>query len=378
MLRFDDGSCFRFPALRWSESNFRQRMPTVNMSRGTRAPADLPRALRGDLDAVTFVPLDAIEPTTIEASLAANCTDGLFVLHRGRVAYERHFGVLGEEGLHGPMSVTKSVVGLLAATRGAEGTLDPSRQVAECEPELGASGFGDATVRQVMDMTTGIRFSEVDAAPEAAAWAHVEAGNPLPKPERYAGPRSHHDFLVTVQCEGRHGTSFAYRTANADAVGCVVACATVRTVAHVSSERVWRTLGAEQDACMTVDSTGTPLDGGGLNAGLRDLARFGETVRMGGRNNGQQIVPAEAIADARRGGRTDDFATAGHYQLPGWSHRGMWWVTHDAHDAHGAFGARGVHGQTLCIDPAAEMVVARFAPHPVAANAANDATSLPA
>lgn len=53
----------------------------------------------------------------------------------------------------------------------------------------------------------------------------------------------------------------------------------------------------------------------------------------------------------------------------------MWWVSHNE---HGAFMARGVHGQALYVDPLAEMVIARFASHPVASNTANDPTSLPA
>jgi len=77
----------------------------------------------------------------------------------------------------------------------------------------------------------------------------------------------------------------------------------------------------------------------------------------------------------RRGGRPADFAKAGYTQLPGWSYRNMWWVTHNP---HGAFMARGVHGQALYIDPTAEMVIARFASTPIAGNAANDPTSLPA
>jgi len=134
-------------------------------------------------------------------------------------------------------------------------------------------------------------------------------------------------------------------------------------------------MGAEQDAYLTVDSTGTPFAGGGLNTGLRDLARFGEMIRNGGKFNGQRIVPATAVNDIRRGGDRDDFAKAGYTLLNGWSYRNMWWVTHNE---HGAFTARGVYGQTIYIDPKAEMVIARYASHPIAGNAAIDPTSLPA
>lgn len=375
ILRFDDGSYFRFPAMRWSVSNFRQLMPTVNVSRGLAAPTPLPRAMRDDIDDVVFQPLGSSRTMTWQDSLKANYTDGIVVLHKGRIVYERYFGVLGPQGQHGAMSVTKSFIGTLAAMLAADGTLDPSRKVAEYVPELATSAFGDATVRQLMDMTTGIRFSEDYADPNADVWAHAAAGNPLPKPKDYAGPRSYYEFLQTVRPEGRHGTAFHYRTANTDALGWVLARASGKTVAQLLSDRIWSRLGAEQDAYMTVDSTGTPFAGGGLNTGLRDLARFGEMIRNNGVFNGRRILPAAAVADIRRGGDPADFAQAGYTLLAGWTYRDMWWITHNA---HGAFAARGVHGQAIYIDPKAEMVIARFASHPVASNAANDPTSLPA
>lgn len=375
ILRFEDGSYFRFPAMRWSVAHFRELMPTVNVSRGLGAPVALPRALRGDIDALTFTPTGSPTSMTWQQSLAANYTDGIVVLHRGTVVYERYFGVLTPQGQHAAMSVTKSLVGTLAAMLVAEGQLDPARHVVDYVPELATSAFGSATVRQVMDMTTGIRFSEDYADPQAEVWAHAAAGNPLPKPADYMGPRSYYEFLSTVQAQGKHGEAFGYRTANTDALGWVLARVTGRSVAQLLSERIWSHLGTEQDAYMSVDSTGTPFAGGGLNLGLRDMARFGEMLRNGGMFHGQRVLPAAAVADIRQGGNPVDFAKAGYAQLPGWSYRNMWWVTHNA---HGAFAARGVHGQTIYIDPKAEMVIARFASHPVAGNAANDATSLPA
>ena len=178
-----------------------------------------------------------------------------------------------------------------------------------------------------------------------------------------------------MQKNGRHGEAFAYKTANTDALGWVIARVTGRSVATLLSERIWRHLGAEQDAYFSVDSVGTPFAGGGLNTGLRDLARFGEMIRKGGRLHGRQIVPQAVVDDIRAGGDPDKFAKAGYRLLEGWSYRNMWWVTHNE---HGAFAARVVHGQTVYIDPAAEMVIARYASHPVAGNAAIDPTSLPA
>ena len=374
-VRFDDGSYFRFPAMRWSVSNFRQLMPTVNVSRGLHPPRPLDRTLRSDIDELQFVPRGSNTPMSWAASLDAAYTDGIAVLHRGRIVYERYFGVLEETGHHGAMSVTKSVVGTLGAILIAEGDLDPSRPATDYVPELGGSAFGDATVRQVLDMTTALRFSEDYANPDAEVWAHARAGNPLPKPPGYTGPRSYFDYIQTVAKQGNHGVAFSYKTVNTDVLGWIVARVTGRSVAELLSELIWRHLGAEQDAYFTVDSIGTPFAGGGLNTSLRDLTRFGEMLRVGGRVGERQILPAAVVEDIRRGGDPSVFAKAGYRMLDGWSYRSMWWVTHNE---HGAFAARGVHGQVLYIDPAAEMVIARYASHPVAANAANDGITLPA
>ena len=131
----------------------------------------------------------------------------------------------------------------------------------------------------------------------------------------------------------------------------------------------------EQSAYYQVDALGTPFAGGGLNVGLRDLARFGEMIRNKGAWNGQQVIPAQAVTDMASGGSKEAFAKAGYPQLQGWSYRDMWWHTGNA---HGAYTARGVFGQAIYIDPAAEMVIVRLASNPVAANGANDPWSLPA
>ena len=374
-VRFADGSYFQFPAMRWSVSNFRQLMPTVNVSRGLGAPVALESALRRDIDALSFTPLGAQQSMTWEQSLAATYTDGIVVLHRGKLVYERYFGVLSPQGQHAAMSVTKSVVGTLGATLVAEGQIDDNKRVVEYVPELAGSAFGNATVRQVLDMTTGLKFSEDYAAPKADVWAHGRAGSPLPFAKDYTGPRSYFEYLQTVQPQGEHGAAFAYKTVNTDVLGWIIARATGRNVAQLLSERIWSRLGAEQDGYFTVDSIGTPFAGGGLNTGLRDLARFGEMLRNDGRFNGQQIVPKAVIDDIRRGGDKQAFAKAGYDLLKGWSYRSMWWVTDKE---GGAFMARGVYGQRIYVDPKAELVIVRYASHPVAANAANDPVTLPA
>ncbi len=375
VIRFADGSSYRFPQLRWSFSNFRQLVATSNVSRGSGAPSPLPRALRDDLDAVSFTPLGRSEPMTWAQSLAANYTDGIVVLHRGRIVYERYFGVLRPEGAHIAMSVTKSFFGTIGAMLVAEGRLDERALVGTLVPELKDTAFGDATVRQLLDMTTGLQYSENYADPKAEIWAHVRAGGVLPRPPGYQGPGTFYEFLQTVKKEGEHGQAFAYKTVNTDALGWVIRRVTGKSIGENLSERIWSKLGAEQDAYFTIDSVGNEFAGGGLNTALRDLARVGEMMRNDGRFNGQQIVPRAVVDDIRRGGDKALFAKAGYALLPGWSYRNMWWVSHNE---HGAYAARGIHGQAIYVDPKAEMVIARYASHPLAANANLDPTTLPA
>ena len=308
-------------------------------------------------------------------SLAANYTDGIVVLHKGRIVYERYFGVLTPERPHIAMSVTKSFFGTVGAMLVADGTLDENAKVTRYVPELQDSAFGDATVRQVLDMTTGLAYSENYADPKAEIWNHVRAGNVMPRPPGYQGPDTFYEFLKTVKKEGEHGQAFAYKTVNTDALGWVIRRATGKSVGENLRERIWSRLGAEQDAYLNIDGVGNEFAGGGLNASLRDMARFGEMMRLDGRYNGQQIVPKSVVDDIRRGGRKEDFAKAGFALLPGWSYRDMWWVSHNE---HGAYSARGIHGQVIYIDPKAEMVIARFASYPLAANSNLDPTSLPA
>lgn len=366
---------FGFPKLRWTVCHIRELMPTKEVSRGIGAPIPFEYAIDEGIDAVTFLPMGSAEPMTWLESLSANYTDGILILHSGKVVYERYVGCLDEAGKHAAMSMTKSLTGLMAEILVAEGRLDETAIVSSIIPELKGSGFGDATVRQVMDMTTALRFSEDYSDPEADIWMYSKAASPLPKPDDYKGPNGYFEYLETVKRDGDHGEAFGYRTVNSDALGWIISRVAQKDPARLLSERIWSKMGAEQDAYMTVDAKGTPFAGGGLSAGLRDLARIGLLMLGEGEINGQRLFPKEVVQNIRAGGDKAAFARAGFSTLTGGSYRSMWWILHNE---HGAFSARGVHGQTIYVDPAAEMVIVRFASFPTAANAQIDPASLPA
>ena len=176
LVRFADGSMMRFPQSRWANSNYRALVPTKSIRRGPGPVAPLPRADRDDLDQVSFTPIGGNSRMTWADSLWANYTDGIVVLHRGRIVYERYFGALAADTPHIAFSVTKSLVGTMAACLVHEGRLDDTASVSHYVPELRLSGFGDATVRQVLDMTTALQYSEVYTDPKAEIWDHAQIG----------------------------------------------------------------------------------------------------------------------------------------------------------------------------------------------------------
>ncbi len=365
-IRFDLAGNM-FPRTRYGYSRVREFVPTRAVWRGEGSVSKLPRAER-DIGNVLFTDVDGTRRTFTDM-LNLTYTDGILVMHKGKVVYERYFGVLDAHTQHIAMSVTKSFVGTLAATLAADGKLDPAAPVTQYVPELKDSAYGDATVRQVMDMTVGVRYSENYADPNADVWVYARAGGMLPRPADYKGPTSFYDYLVTLRKEGAHDEAFAYKTVNAEVLAWIVRRASGKSLAALLSERIWQPMGAQTDAYFSVDGIGTESGGGGLNTTLPDLARFGEMIRNEGRFNGKQILPKSVIDDIRRGGDPDKFAKAGYTTLPGYSYRDMWWVSSNDHHT---FEARGIHGQRIYIDPVAQMTIVRYASHPIAANAAND------
>jgi len=370
-----DSVFFSFPNLRWSVCHMRELLPTASIARDPTHYQGLPYAPMDSIDAVTFTPLNAESPMTWAESLSVNYTDGLLIIHKGHIVYERYRGCLGPHVKHAAMSMTKSLTGLVAEILISQGKLDDKQRVAHIVPELASSAFGDASVRQVMDMTTSLHYSEHYADPDADIWKYSFAANPLPKPPGYSGPVGYFEYLQTVKKDGDHGKAFAYKTVNSDVLGWIVSRVAKQKFSALASELVWSKLGMEHDADITVDGLGTPFAGGGLSATLRDLGRIGLMMLNQGKVNEVQVIPESAVQRIRQGGRQSDFTKAGFNTLPNGSYRSMWW---HFHNPNGAFAARGVHGQTIYVDPAAQMVLVRLSSHPSAANAVIDPSSLPA
>ncbi len=375
-IRFQDDRILEFPQIRWTLSHMRELMPTVAVWRGP-GPSSHVRATaaqEAEIDALNFDDLLGTRRTWAQ-SLAQTYTDGIIVLHRGVRIYERYFGALQPQRPHACFSITKSYAATLAAALVHEGVLLEDKTVAYYLPEMAATAYADATLRQVLDMQVGVKYSEDYADPQAEIWSFARAGGLRARTLDYKGPGNYYDYLVTLRKSGAHGAAFEYKTVNTEVMCWVMQRVVGVPLAEMLSRRIWSPIGCEEDGYLSVDSIGTAMGGGGLNASLRDLARFGELMRCEGAWAGKQLLPAEVIADIRRGSDPAKFATGEYPLLPGYSYRNMWWVTHNALDA---FEARGIHGQRLYVAPKAELVIARFCSHPIATSAANDTVTLPA
>ncbi|MER8684396.1 MULTISPECIES: serine hydrolase [unclassified Mesorhizobium] len=369
-ITFESDAFLDFPQLRWSLSHMRELVPTVNVWRGPGGPMLLDRDDKtADIDALTFADANGLV-RRFDDALYDTYTDGIVVLHRGRIVYERYFGALKPHLPHALHSVTKSYAGTLAAALVHEGVLDESKELAHYLPELRGSAFEDATLRQVMDMQTGLDYSEDYTDKHSSFWTHARACGWRPRPAGYKGPQTLCDYLCTMRKKGAHGESRNYKTVNTDALAWVMTRVTGRSFEQLLHERIWAPLGCEEDGYVFVDPAGTAMAGAGLSATARDLARFGELMRREGEWNGKQLIPASFVADVQSGGGP----SKGDEGTQGYAYRGQWWLTHDE---LGAFLGRGMHGQLLYVAPKADMVVARLASHPIPSSNGNIPITLP-
>lgn len=371
-----DGSFFEFPALRYSVNHIRELYPTRPVSAGKKG-SKFKTKFDEQIDFLEFTPWGEKNPITWKESLEKNYADGIVILHKGKIVYEKYPAGLKPDGVHSAMSVSKSFTGILAAILIDEGAIDPEKFVKDYIPELKDSGFADATVRQVLDMTTAVEYSEDYNDPNAEVWKFSAAGNVF-RPSDYAGPKNYYEYLKTVKkiAGQEHGEIFGYKTVNTEVMGWIISRVTGKDVAQLLSEKIWIPMRANYDGFYQVGAAGIAFAGGGFNLNLRDMALFGELLRNGGALNGRQIISQTAVKEVSAGGSKEVFAKSGEYPLlKNWSYRNMWWITNNSHNA---FMARGVHGQAIYVDPAAKTVIARFASNPLASNKYIDPLSIPA
>ncbi|MFN8466007.1 MAG: serine hydrolase [Caldilineaceae bacterium] len=357
------------PYNRWSFQNELPLNHVVDVWRGDGSVALVPYALR-DLSAVTYRNRLGTE-FSFDDMVELSYTDGIVVVHHGRIIYERYLNGMQPHTLHAWASGSKSMTGVLAALLAHEGLFDPQATVAAYLPELAQSGFGDATLQQVMDMTTSVRFLEDEIDPVSENLNYSIALGWRAQPAGYTGPSSVYEILPTMRKGGEHGVRFVYLTPNTDVLAWLLKRLLNKSLAQIMHERIWSQLGVERDAFWIVGPTAAETAGSGLLTTLRDMARFGQLLLQRGEFDGRRILPSAVVEDIERGGDLDAFARgpAAGPGNQGWSYHHQWWHTHNANRAYLAM---GYGGQLLYIDPVAQMVVAKFSSFPTPTPAGNE------
>ena len=265
-LHAADGSYFKFPALRYSVNHMQEFSLTRTVSAPKKNLYKVKTKYDAEIDSIKFKPWNSDTEMTFEQSLDANYTDGIIIMHKGKIIYEKYPAGLRPDGVHAAMSVSKSFTGTIASILVAEGELEPERTVKYYIPELKNSGFADATVRQVMDMTTSIQYSEDYNNPDAEVWKYSAAGNVF-RPADYKGPENYYEYLATVKkIDGQeHGQKFGYKTVNTELLAWINSRVTGKGLTELVSEKIWKPLGAHYDGYYQIDPSGIAFAGGGFN-----------------------------------------------------------------------------------------------------------------
>ena len=297
--------------------------------------------------------------------LARTFTDSIVVLKDGKVVFEDYADGQSPDVPHIWMSVSKSVLGLVAGIVAGRGQLDVNAPLTQTIPELEGTAFAGATVRDALDMRVGIRFDEDYHATSGAIIEYRKSHlwDPVPVGESPTDLRS---FLLTLkERDGEHGGRFHYVSPNTDLLGWVLERATGTRYADLVSELLWQPIGAERDAYITVDRFGAPRCAGGFCATPRDMARVARLFVTGGRHDGAQVVPESWIRDIVGFDGTAAWNSGDFFDLferATMHYRSQWYVLRGERPL--VFGV-GVFGQHVFIDPAADLVIAKCSSQPL-------------
>lgn len=346
----------RPPWNRWAFQHIRELLPTAEVWRGSGHARRLPRAER-DLDGIA-VNSSIKGDTTLAGLLDETYTDGFLVLKDGAIAYERYFNGMTERTLHLSQSMAKSLTGAVFGILVDRGLLDPKRLVTDYLPELAATAWQGATLQQVLDMRSGVKFSEdytdryseVGQIDVASGWKPIPPGSD----PAFVWPGHVWELILRLKTKVReHGAEFDYRSIETDVLAFCMERVTGKRLSQLVSEEIWQKIGAEESGCFTVDPAGYALADGGFNACLRDYGRFGLMLL----DNGGGIVPAAWIGAARTGEHGPQYWSI----LPQGSYKNQFWLEDPKSRT---LMCVGVFGQMIWISWEHRMVVVKLSTWP--------------
>jgi CubicO group peptidase (beta-lactamase class C family) len=262
---------------------------------------------------------------------------GVLVLQDGRIRLERYVSPHGQTTRWNSFSIAKSITSTLVGAAMKDGDIRSlDDRVTRYIKGLRGSAYDDVTVRQLLTMTSGVKWNE-DYTDLHSDVARMYAQPPDPGFDMTVS------YVRKLPREAPPGSKWVYKTAETNLVGVLVAEATGKRLADYLSEKIWRPYGMQRDAAWMIDDVGHEQGGCCLAMTLRDYGRFGQFILDGARIDGKPIVPGNWLADATRTQVSTGAATGYGYQ---------WWTRED-----GTFEGRGIYGQTLHIDRARRLVI---------------------
>ena len=337
------------PYCHWAFHHVREIIPSADISND---PTDV-WELKPDTMDTSSLGLD-------NAMVSTDC-DAIVVLHKDKLVHESYRNGMTSRDPHILMSVSKSMLGLVAGTLVERGELAENDLITKHLPEIENTAYAGATVRDLLDMRAGILFDEDYLATEGPIVDYRFAANwnPVPKDREAADLRSFMSALT--ESDGPHGGRFHYVSPNTDLLAWVFERASGMRYAELVSERLWKPLGAEAPGYITVDRIGGARAAGGKCLLARDLARVGMMMANGGQRDGKQVVPARWLEDIIQNGDSQAWKDGDFYNEMGQRdihYRSKWYVNREAEPL--IFGV-GIHGQFLFVDPAKKLSIAWLA-----------------
>ena len=297
----------RPPWNRWTFQHMSQILRTAPIHRGRDPYSHTVNPLQSspfNIEPLSFKRENGLT-STISRFIDDTYTDGLLIIHNDHIIHESYYNGMQPHSLHLGQSVSKSIVATAASVLFDNGLIDINAPVTDTLPELSATAWRDATVQQVLDMSTGVRYDETyDHRDSDVGKTDVACGWKPPPADLDTGnwPDCVWDQILTLtEKEAEHGSQFHYRSIETEVLGFMMERVTGKRLPQVISDYLWVPMGAEEDANITVDNLGCSTASGGISASLRDYARFGKLLLNDGKVGAKQIIPAWWIDDIRSG-----------------------------------------------------------------------------
>ncbi len=350
------------PHSHWAFQHVEDFMPTAVIPRGSGPVASLPCA-RAPIAEIAVTRIDGTAGTVGEV-MAGSHSDGWAVAHRGVLVAEEYRDGMGVGTRHLLFSVSKSLVAAVVGALCGAGVLEVDAFVTDYVGALAECGYAGATVRHLLDMRSGVLFSEDYDDPDAEIHVREQVIG-WQRPIRTDLPLTLRDYLLTLHRKSAHGGPFEYRSCETDVLGWVCEAAAGQEMPELMSELLWSRIGALGDATIGVDAAGTGVFDGGISACLTDMIRFGSLfLRDGVSLTGQQVVPAAWIADTLTGGPDSRAAFAACPQgtdMPGGMYRNQVWIPYLGNNIALCL---GMCGQMIYVNRSAQVVAAKLSTQP--------------